>query len=104
MEEPAPRTPDEEAEEEAPICGPRQVFDPQERRLAGGAIEQLGLELLQKLPISPQQPNIILSPLSLALALAQLTLGQSVFSLYLCLLCFYVPSNLLAHSFSLRRS
>lgn len=41
----------------------------------GGAIERLGLELLQKLPPSRQQPNVILSPLSVALALAQLTLG-----------------------------
>lgn len=49
----------------------------------GGAIERLGLQLLEKLPIGPQQPNVILSPLSVAFALAQLTLGQSHFNLVL---------------------
>lgn len=46
--------------------------------MIGGAIERLGLQLLQNLPVGPQQPNVILSPLSVAFALAQLTLGQSV--------------------------
>uniref|UniRef100_H3CN12 Serpin domain-containing protein n=1 Tax=Tetraodon nigroviridis TaxID=99883 RepID=H3CN12_TETNG len=47
----------------------------EERRSLGGTIERLGLQLLENLPIVPQQPNIILSPLSVALALAHLTLG-----------------------------
>lgn len=42
----------------------------------GGAMEMLGVQLLQNLPISPQQPNVILSPLSLTFALAQPPLGQ----------------------------
>ncbi|XP_061595128.1 alpha-2-antiplasmin isoform X2 [Cololabis saira] len=54
-------------------CG--RTFSPEERRLIGGDVEQLGLELLKTLPISRQQPNVIISPLSLALALAHLTLG-----------------------------
>uniref|UniRef100_A0A672Y5R1 Serpin domain-containing protein n=1 Tax=Sphaeramia orbicularis TaxID=375764 RepID=A0A672Y5R1_9TELE len=46
-------------------------FSPKDYRAMGGAIEQLGLELLQNLPVGPQQPNVILSPLSVAFALAQ---------------------------------
>ncbi len=58
-----------------------RLFSPEEHRAIGGAIERLGLLLLEKLPIRPQQPNVVLSPLSLAFALAQLTLGQSEFNL-----------------------
>lgn len=56
-------------------CGGREHFSPKDYRAMGGAIEQLGLELLQNLPVGPQQPNVILSPLSVAFALAQLALG-----------------------------
>ncbi|XP_041865095.1 alpha-2-antiplasmin [Melanotaenia boesemani] len=63
----------EEEKEKDSSC--RGAFGPEEHRLIGGAIERLGLQLLEKLPISPQQPNVILSPLSLAFALAHLTLG-----------------------------
>lgn len=64
-------------EEEVHSCGGGRVFSSEEHRAIGGAIERLGLQFLENLPISPQQPNVVLSPLSLALALAQLTLGQS---------------------------
>lgn len=64
-----------ETEERVHSCGERQVFSPEENRAIGGAIERLGLQLLEKLPIGPQQPNVVLSPLSLAFALAHLTLG-----------------------------
>ncbi|KAM9348516.1 alpha-2-antiplasmin [Symphorus nematophorus] len=82
-EEPTPGAPDvsgpvneeEETEEDIQSCGGRRQFNLEEHRLIGGAIERLGLQLLENLPIGPQQPNIVLSPLSLALALAQLTLG-----------------------------
>lgn len=84
QEEPSPGTSDvsgpveeEKTEEEVHSCGGAQLFSPEERRSIGAAIERLGLQLLEKLPIGPQQPNVILSPLSLALALAQLTLGRS---------------------------
>lgn len=40
----------------------------------------MGLQLLENLPIVSQQPNVILSPLSVALALAHLTLGEPAFS------------------------
>lgn len=90
QEEPSPGAPDvsgpvddeEETEEEVHSCG-RTRFSTEERRSIGGAIERLGLQLLEKLPIGPQQPNVILSPLSVAFALAQLTLGQSHFNLVL---------------------
>uniref|UniRef100_A0A3Q4HVZ2 Serpin domain-containing protein n=1 Tax=Neolamprologus brichardi TaxID=32507 RepID=A0A3Q4HVZ2_NEOBR len=54
-------------------CG--GAFSPEAHRAIGKATEQLGLQLLENLPVSPQQPNVILSPLSLAFALGQLTLG-----------------------------
>lgn len=87
QEEPTTGTPDvsspvseeEDTEEEVHSCrGTR--FDPKERRSIGSAIERLGLQLLEKFPVGPQQPNVILSPLSLAFALAHLTLGQSEFN------------------------
>lgn len=70
---------DEEDSKKADSCG-GQLFSSEERRSLGGTIERLGLQLLENLPIVPQQPNIILSPLSVALALAHLTLGESEFS------------------------
>ncbi|XP_045896223.1 alpha-2-antiplasmin [Micropterus dolomieu] len=80
-EEPTPGAPDvsdpvdEDETKGVHSCGGRRVFSPEEHRAIGGAIERLGLQLLEELPIGPQQPNIVLSPLSLAFALAQLTLG-----------------------------
>uniref|UniRef100_A0A3Q2UB79 Serpin domain-containing protein n=1 Tax=Fundulus heteroclitus TaxID=8078 RepID=A0A3Q2UB79_FUNHE len=71
----APIVTDEAEEEHVRNCG--RTFSHEEHRVIGGAIEQLGLKILEKLPISPQQPNVILSPLSLAFALAHLTLGSS---------------------------
>uniref|UniRef100_A0A3P8S8E9 Serpin domain-containing protein n=1 Tax=Amphiprion percula TaxID=161767 RepID=A0A3P8S8E9_AMPPE len=78
-EEPSPAAPhvsgtaDEGEDDSDHDC--RGTFSPEQHWVIGGAVEQLGLRLLENLPISPQQPNVILSPLSLALALAQLTLG-----------------------------
>ncbi|XP_034406282.1 alpha-2-antiplasmin [Cyclopterus lumpus] len=66
---------EEEVDEELPGCGGGRVFSPEDHRAIGGAVERLGLRLLEKLLIGPQQPNVVLSPLSVALALAQLTLG-----------------------------
>uniref|UniRef100_UPI0037E95C94 alpha-2-antiplasmin n=1 Tax=Semicossyphus pulcher TaxID=241346 RepID=UPI0037E95C94 len=82
-EDPSPGAPDvsspseeeEEMEEDVKNCRGRWLVNPEKRRAIGGAIEQLGLQLLENLPIDPQQPNIILSPLSIAFALAQLSLG-----------------------------
>ncbi|XP_035480373.1 alpha-2-antiplasmin isoform X1 [Scophthalmus maximus] len=82
-DEPSPGAPDvsdpvdeeEEAEDTDRSCRGGRVFSPEEHQALGGAIERLGLQLLENLPIGPQQPNVILSPLSLAFALAQLSLG-----------------------------
>ncbi|KAM9332745.1 alpha-2-antiplasmin [Pholidichthys leucotaenia] len=60
-------------EEEAEGC--RGNLSPEDHRALGKSIEQLGLKLLENLPVSPEHPNVILSPLSLAFALAHLTLG-----------------------------
>ncbi|XP_010781865.1 alpha-2-antiplasmin-like, partial [Notothenia coriiceps] len=70
-----PEVEEKETEEEQVSCTGSQAFSPESRRAIGGAIEQLGLKILEQLPVGPQQPNVIISPLSLALALAQLTLG-----------------------------
>ncbi|XP_056141134.1 alpha-2-antiplasmin [Lampris incognitus] len=64
-----------ERKEENGGCGGAQQFSPEARQVVGGAIERLGLQLLQKLSIGSQQPNVIISPLSVSLALAQLALG-----------------------------
>lgn len=72
-----PEGDEKETEEEPVSCTGSQVFSPESRRAIGGAIERTGLKILEQLPVGPQQPNVIISPLSLALALAQLTLGPS---------------------------
>ncbi|KAM7397479.1 hypothetical protein PAMA_005666 [Pampus argenteus] len=79
---PTPEAPDvsvpvdkeKETDKKVHSCG-RRVFSLEEHRAIGGAIERLGLELLEKLSVGPHQPNVVLSPLSLAFALAHLTLG-----------------------------
>uniref|UniRef100_A0A3Q3WU75 Serpin domain-containing protein n=1 Tax=Mola mola TaxID=94237 RepID=A0A3Q3WU75_MOLML len=40
-----------------------------------GAIQKLGLQLLQNLETTAEQPNVIISPFSISLALSQLALG-----------------------------
>lgn len=42
------------------------------------AIQKLGVQLLQNLEATPEQPNIIISPFSISLALSQLALGMHV--------------------------
>lgn len=48
------------------------------QQAVGGAIAQLGLKLLENLQPGPDQPNVVLSPLSISLALSQLALGTRV--------------------------
>lgn len=67
-------------EKKVESCSAKKISSTEERMSVGGAIERLGLELLEKLPTSRQQPNVILSPISVALALAQLTLGQYIWT------------------------
>jgi len=46
------------------------------QRAVGGSVAKLGLALLEKLQPGSEQPNIIISPLSISLTLAELALGQ----------------------------
>uniref|UniRef100_A0A673A8V4 Serpin domain-containing protein n=1 Tax=Sphaeramia orbicularis TaxID=375764 RepID=A0A673A8V4_9TELE len=48
---------------------------PRSRDAVAAAIQKLGMELLQNLETTPEQPNIIISPFSISLALSQLALG-----------------------------
>lgn len=42
------------------------------------AIQKLGVQLLQNLKTTTEQPNVIISPFSISLALSQLALGEHV--------------------------
>uniref|UniRef100_A0A3B5A4S3 Alpha-2-antiplasmin-like n=1 Tax=Stegastes partitus TaxID=144197 RepID=A0A3B5A4S3_9TELE len=73
-----------------PKEGPRS---PQSRETIAAAIQKLGVQLLQNLETTPEQPNVIISPLSISLALSQLALDaatcmspfkRNTESLYLC--------------------
>ncbi|KAM9318722.1 serpin peptidase inhibitor, clade F (alpha-2 antiplasmin, pigment epithelium derived factor), member 2b [Pholidichthys leucotaenia] len=48
---------------------------PQSKEVIAAAIQKLGVQLLQNLETTTQQPNIIISPLGISLALSQLALG-----------------------------
>uniref|UniRef100_A0A672RQP0 Alpha-2-antiplasmin-like n=1 Tax=Sinocyclocheilus grahami TaxID=75366 RepID=A0A672RQP0_SINGR len=54
---------------------PPNLAHPHSQRAVGGAVAKLGLALLEKLQPGSEQPNIIISPLSVSLALAELALG-----------------------------
>ncbi|XP_037534176.1 serpin peptidase inhibitor, clade F (alpha-2 antiplasmin, pigment epithelium derived factor), member 2b [Nematolebias whitei] len=48
---------------------------PKSQQTITAAIQKLGVQLLQHLETTPEQPNVIISPLSISLALSQLALG-----------------------------
>lgn len=48
------------------------------REAIATAIQKLGVHLLQNLETTPEQPNVIISPFSISLALSQLALGKLV--------------------------
>ncbi len=52
------------------------VLNLEVQRAVGGAVAKLGSALLEKLQLGSEQPNIIISPLSVSLALAELALGE----------------------------
>ena len=54
---------------------------PESRSAIAAAIQKLGVRLLQNLEATPEQPNIIISPLSISLALSQLALGKHIWPL-----------------------
>lgn len=55
------------------LCGPLSSKELQ--RAVGSGIMKFGLELLENLKADSKQSNIIISPLSVSLALSQLALG-----------------------------
>lgn len=55
-------------------CGP--LNSKELRRAIGSRIMKFGLELLENLKAEPKQSNIIISPLSVSLALSHLALGM----------------------------
>lgn len=73
-------------------CGGRQMFSSEALGPLGGSIERLGLQLLERLLIGPQQPNVLISPFSLSLALAQLALGPPAASLTVSPVALHLPS------------
>ncbi|KAK5904885.1 hypothetical protein CesoFtcFv8_006405 [Champsocephalus esox] len=48
---------------------------PESKEAIAAAMQKLGVQLLQNLETTPEQPNVIISPLSISLALSQLALG-----------------------------
>ncbi|XP_064207458.1 alpha-2-antiplasmin-like isoform X2 [Anguilla rostrata] len=54
-----------------------EELSPEAKREVGAAILKLGLQLLENLKTGPEQPNVIISPLSVSLALSQLALGAA---------------------------
>ncbi|KAJ8386223.1 hypothetical protein AAFF_G00175430 [Aldrovandia affinis] len=65
---------EKEKEKEARNCTAQQL-SLEAKRVVGAAIMKLGLQLLENLKTGPEQPNVIISPLSISLALSQLALG-----------------------------
>lgn len=65
----------EEEEEEGCLSIGRSA---ESREAIAAAIQKLGMQLLQNLEITPEQPNVIISPFSISLALSQLALGMHV--------------------------
>ncbi|KAM3875119.1 serpin peptidase inhibitor, clade F (alpha-2 antiplasmin, pigment epithelium derived factor), member 2b [Diretmus argenteus] len=65
------------SEEEHDKGCPSMGRTPQSREALARAIQSLGMQLLQNLETTPEQPNVIISPLSISLALSQLALGSA---------------------------
>lgn len=61
-----------------------QARRPKSRQALAGSIQRLGMKLLGQMKTGPEQPNVIISPLSISLALSQLALGMtySVFGVF----------------------
>lgn len=72
--EPTGGSPEEAQEEDCRSVG----RNPQSREAVAAAIQKLGIQLLQNLETTPEQPNVIISPFSISLALSQLALGKHV--------------------------
>lgn len=69
-------TPNGSSSEVEEVDGCRSIGrSPQSRDAVAAAIEKLGVQLLQNLEATPEQPNVIISPFSISLALSQLALA-----------------------------
>ncbi|KAG7484775.1 hypothetical protein MATL_G00054310 [Megalops atlanticus] len=74
---PPPKSQDSLEEKEEQGGCPAHLLGAEAKRAVGGAILKLGLQLLENLKTSSQQPNVVVSPLSVSLALSQLALGAA---------------------------
>lgn len=73
---PTPRQKEGSSEEDLDSLCDGEMTSQQIKRAVGNGIMKLGLSYLERLKPSPEQPNVIISPLSLSVALSQLTLGK----------------------------
>ncbi len=74
---PSPGQKEGSSEEDLDSLCDGDMTSQQIKRTIGNGILKLGLWFLENLKPSPEQPNVIISPLSLSLALSQLALGKS---------------------------
>lgn len=58
-------------------CG-EDSRDPHSLKVIADAIQRIGLQLLENLEPTEDQPNVIISPVSISLALSQLALGKGI--------------------------
>lgn len=72
--QPDAELPEDGEEEECRLIGRSS----KSKEAVAAAIQKLGVRLLQNLEATPEQPNIIISPLSISLALSQLALGKHI--------------------------
>lgn len=72
---PTPGQKDGSSEEDLDTICDGEMTSQQIKRAVGNGIMKLGLSYLESLKPSPEQPNVIISPLSLSVALSQLMLG-----------------------------
>lgn len=73
---PTPGQKDGSSEEDLDTLCDGEMTSQQIKRAVGNSIMKLGLSYLESLKPSPEQPNVIISPLSLSVALSQLMLGE----------------------------
>ncbi|XP_061829203.1 serpin peptidase inhibitor, clade F (alpha-2 antiplasmin, pigment epithelium derived factor), member 2b [Nerophis lumbriciformis] len=66
--------PEENSEEEDEGCA-SIGRSPESTEAIAASVQKLGLQLLRHLNTTPEKPNVIISPLSISLALSQLALG-----------------------------
>lgn len=74
---PSPEQKEGSSEEDLDSLCDGDMTSQQIKRTIGNGILKLGLWFLENLKPSPEQPNVIISPLSLSVALSQLALGAT---------------------------